>query len=286
MRADVSVVVPTIGRPRLLRDLLASLAACDPGPSEILVVDQTTERVSQPVVEQYAMHAARVVPCDGSGVARARNVGLERASNEIVLCTDDDCTVARDWVGRAVECMRARPEGIVTGRVLAAGDPDRVPSTKQHAEPHDYTGERVFDVLFSGNMAVPRSRVLGLGGFDEALSPAEDNDLCYRWLRAGFPLRYEPSMIVWHHDWRTTTALDRLAVDYARGQGAFYGKHIRGGDLRMLAFAARDLVAGLRGTAAAWAHGRENGFDWRRGVLRGLPAGLLDGLRWTEGSTG
>jgi GT2 family glycosyltransferase len=278
-RAEVSVVVPTIGRPRLLRDLLASLAACDPAPSEILVVDQTSDGVSQPVVEQYAAHAARIVPCDGSGVARARNVGLERASHEIVLYTDDDCTVARDWVGRAVGCMRARPEGIVTGRVLPAGDPNRVPSTKQHTDPREYTGQRVFDVLFSGNMAVPRSLVLELGGFDEALSPADDNDLCYRWLRAGFPLRYEPAMVVWHRDWRTASALDRLAVDYARGQGAFYGKHVRRGDMRMLAFAARDLSAGLRGTAATWARGRRDGFDWRLGVLRGLPRGFVKGLR-------
>jgi GT2 family glycosyltransferase len=263
----------------LLRDLLASLAACDPAPSEILVVDQSNDAVSQPVVEQYATHAARIVRCDGSGVARARNFCLERASHEIVLYTDDDCTVARDWVGRAVECMRARPDGIVTGRVLPAGDPARVPSTKEHADPCEYTGQRVFDVLFPNNMAVPRSRVLGLGGFDEALSPADDNDLCYRWLRAGFPLRYEPSMVVWHHDWRTASALDGLAVDYALGQGAFYGKHVRRGDMRMLAFAARDLSAGLRGTAATWALGRSDGFDWRLGVLRGLPRGFLKGLR-------
>lgn len=283
--ADVSVVVPTIGRSRLLGGLLKSLASCSPLATEVLVVDQSRTGVSRAVVGEYESYGARFIPCKGLGAARARNLGFHRASYEIVLCTDDDCTVAHDWIGRAFECMKARPDGIVTGRVLPAGDPGRVPSTKRDAQPHDYTGERAFDVLYTGNMACSRSRVLALGGFDERLSPADDNDLCYRWLRAGYALRYEPGMVVWHSDWRTASALDRLAVEYARGQGAFYGKHLRRGDLQMLAFAARDLSAGLRGTIATWVRGSRDGFDWRRGVLRGLPPGLVKGLRLTP-STG
>lgn len=285
-RPDVSVVVPTVGRPRLLLALLSSLAACDPAPAEILVVDQSQDDASARLARRYAANGVRLVPCTGSGAARARNVGLRQASNEVVLHTDDDCTVAVDWVARALESMCERPDGIVTGRVIPSGDSRRVPSTRQDVVARDYTGGRAFDVLYSGNMAGPRSRLLELGAFDERLPTASDNDLCYRWLRAGHPLRYEPMMVVWHRDWRNESALDRLAVDYARGQGAFYGKHVRRGDMRMLAFAARDLSAGMRGTVASWVRGRRDGFDWRRGVLRGLPAGFVRGFRLTPSSEG
>jgi GT2 family glycosyltransferase len=285
-RADVSVVVPTLGRPRLLDGLLASLAACDPAPAEVLVIDQSADQASREPVARYGALGVRLVSCDGSGAARARNVGFRQSSCEVVLCTDDDCTVAPDWVGRAAALMQAWPDGIVTGRVIPAGDAGRVPSTKVGRVSQEYTGLRVFDVLYSGNMAAPRSRVLALGGFDERLSPADDNDLCYRWLQAGHALRYEPDLVVWHHDWRTSHALERLAVEYARGQGAFYGKHVRRGDIRLLAFAGRDLAFGLRGTAAGWARRRRDGFDWRRGVLRGLPAGFVYGLRRAGGGPG
>jgi GT2 family glycosyltransferase len=286
-RADVSVVIPTVGRPELLDRLLSSLAECDPGPAEVLVVDQSDEQLSSPIVTRYESFGHRLVPCDGSGAARARNVGFRQAAHDVVLCTDDDCTVAPNWVARAVECMTATPDGIVTGRVLPVGDPTRVPSTKEADQAYDYTSTRAFDVLFSNNMASPRSRVLAVGGFDERVCPAEDNDLCYRWLRAGYRLRYEPSLVVWHHDWRSDAELERLAVDYALGQGAVYGKHVRGGDARMLLFAVRDLAWGIRGTATRWVYGRHNGFDWPRGVLRGLPAGFGRGLRlsaWAGGS--
>ena len=72
------------------------------------------------------------------------------------------------------------------------------------------------------------------GGFDELFGPAEaaeDNEFCYRWLRSGGSLRYEPSLVVWHHDWRSPRELERLYVRYARGQGFFYAKHLRRGDL-------------------------------------------------------
>jgi GT2 family glycosyltransferase len=126
-------------------------------------------------------------------------------------------------------------------------------------------------------MILNRSLSLALGGFDEWLRSAPDNDFCYRWLRAGNRLRYEPDMVVWHHDWRTPEELERLYVMYARGQGAVYAKHLRGGDLGMLVPIGRDLYAGLRGLAARVVRGRPRWSDARQGVLRGLPAGLLEG---------
>ena len=38
--ADVTVVIPTVGRP-LLRQCLGSIAAADPRPAEVIVVDQS-----------------------------------------------------------------------------------------------------------------------------------------------------------------------------------------------------------------------------------------------------
>jgi GT2 family glycosyltransferase len=131
-------------------------------------------------------------------------------------------------------------------------------------------------------MALPRAAVLELGGFDERFGPeeaAEDNEFCYRWLRAGRPLRYEPSLVVEHHDWRTPEELERLYVRYARGEGFFYAKHLRRGDLRMLRFVVRDLAWGLRGIASGLLKRRESWTDSRRGVFKGMPGGFAAGWR-------
>lgn len=278
----VSVVIPTSGRVAQLGACLESLAACRPPAVEILVVDQSGDASVARLVEAFAPAHARLVPCEGRGVSKGRNVGIEVASHDLVLVTDDDCTVPPDWVETAWRLSSREPSGIVTGRVLPSGDPAAVPSWKDDPHPHDFTGERHGGALFPNNMALYRDEVLAEGGFDERFGPAEaaeDNEFCYRWLRAGRSLRYEPDLVVWHNDWRSPGDLERLYISYARGQGFFYAKHLRRGDPTMLRFLARDLYWALRSLVAAAVKRREGWVDPRRGILRGLPGGLVHGWR-------
>src|SRR5262249_3113428 len=142
-------------------------------------------------------------------------------------------------------------QAIYTGSVLPAGDPAAVPSTIDDPHPHDYTGRIECRVLFPNNMVCARSEILALGGFDKRTASAEDNDFCYRWLRSGHRLLYEPAMRVWHHDWRDRKALSALHRNYGRSQGIFYAKHLRQGDMRMLRFIGEDLLHAARATASA-----------------------------------
>ena len=278
-----SVVVPTVGRPRQLEAALESIAVCRPRAAEILVVDQSGDPDVARLVDRFASAGAHVVRCRGRGVSKGRNEGIRSARHELVLVTDDDCTVEPYWVGRARQLMGEDPDRIVTGRVIPVGDARLVPSTIEHAERRDYTGELRGGLLFPNNMALARSAVLALdGGFDERFGPeeaAEDNEFCYRWLKAGKTLLYEPSLTVFHHDWRTPPELERLYLRYARGEGFFYAKHLRRGDLRMLRFIARDLWWSLRGLAAAALKKRERWTDPRRAILPQMPRGLRDGWR-------
>ncbi len=279
---DVTVVVPTLGRIEQLRACLESLAACDPRPAEVLVVAQARAGDVAALLESWPELPARVVACAGRGVSLGRNVGLRQAACEVVLVTDDDCTVAPDWIGVGARLMAELPSGIVTGRVLPAGDRAGVPSVKDDPRPHDFTGEAHGGALFPNNMALPRTPVLAVDGFDERFGPAEaaeDNEFCYRWLRSGGSLRYRPELVVWHHDWRTPAELEQLYVAYARGQGFFYAKHLRAGDTRMLRYLARDAWWAARGLAAAALKRRPRWTDPRRGILRGLPRGFRDGWR-------
>jgi GT2 family glycosyltransferase len=255
----------------------------------VLIVDQSggpEVRVAarEAVEEAPAVPAAvRVVTCSGRGIALAMNTGLREAEHDAVLVTNDDCTVASDWAACAWRRLEDRPGVLVSGRVLPGGDGAWVPSVRDDPAPRDFTGELHFGVLYAGNMAVDRRRALELGGFDERGTfrvAAEDNDFCYRWLRAGRPLVYEPAMTVWHHDWRTETELARRWAEYARGQGALYAKHLHAGDRWIV----RRVLWDLRAAAGAEIRGllrrQPRAADDRRAALYWLPVGLLEG--WLE----
>ena len=277
-RLPVSVVIPTIGRIELLRDCLLSLAAGTALPAEVVLVDQSRGDALAALIADLPALRIRRFASDARNIAVACNVGVRAAHETLVAITNDDCTVAADWLEVGVRTVAPRPDLLATGRVMPDGDADRVPSCKTSEEEREYRGEPEVSLLFPGNMVVDRSELLAFGGFDEALAGAEDGDLCFRWLRSGRTLRYEPAMTVWHRDWRTHDELLALNVRYAFDQGRMYGKHLWERDWAIAPFVARDarealalLRTRLRGRPVAAA-------DWRRGLARGLPAGLIVGL--------
>jgi GT2 family glycosyltransferase len=278
----VSVVVPTVGRLEPLRRCLESLATCRPHADQILIVDQSHDPAVAGLVASFASIGARLVPCFGVGASKGRNLGLREAAHDIVLATDDDCTVAPDWVATAWKLMASDPEKILTGRVLPVGDPRAVPSTREQTMRCDFTGVARSDVLSANNMVLNRTLALAEGGFDERFGPneaAEDADFCYRWLKVGRRLEFDPALVVWHHDWRTHAQLEQVYVRYMRGEGFLCAKHLRQGDLRILRHLGHVLLLALRGFASGLLNRRPRWTDPRRGLLRGLPGGLWHGWR-------
>jgi GT2 family glycosyltransferase len=274
----LSVVIPTIGRAGQLDTTLRSVTACRPSAAEVVVVDQSDGTEIDAVVARFAAAGVRRVACAGRGIGLALNVGLRAATHDQVVVTHDDCTVAENWIEAAAAQLADVPTGIVTGAVLPVGDPEAVPSTIEDPEPRDYTGTLHDGALFCNNMTFSRDAVLALGGFDERLNPAaEDNDLCYRWLRSGAPFRYRPELRVWHHDWRTPEQMRRLWRGYGRGQGLFYAKHLIGRDPMMLRYIWRDLRVNVPVVLRSLAR-RRRPPDWAGEYLVGLCQGIGRGL--------
>ena len=128
-RAPVTVVVPTIGRTAMLAALLGSLAACDPQPDEVLLVDQSGEGDVTALAAAFTALDVRCMTTAPPNIARAMNAGLAAARHRTCLITNDDITVAPNWVGRCHAHVLDALGALVTGRVLAGGtDPRRVPS--------------------------------------------------------------------------------------------------------------------------------------------------------------
>src|SRR5215207_10256334 len=99
LAADITVVIPTVGRP-LLRDCLHSVAAGLVWPGELIVVDQSCgDDVAAWVAALRAEGlAARHLPSAETGIANATNRGLEQACTRFVAVTHDDCRVDPSWL--------------------------------------------------------------------------------------------------------------------------------------------------------------------------------------------
>jgi len=97
-----------------------------------------------------------------------------------------------------------------------------------------------------------RSALEAVGGFDERLGPgtpfpgAEDADLGFRLLDAGHRIVYVPDALLYHRAWRSDADYLPLRWTYGIAQGAYYAKHLRGGDLHMARRFAMDVLRRIR----------------------------------------
>jgi GT2 family glycosyltransferase len=282
--ADISVAIPTLGRP-ILRQSIAAIHDGDAWPAAVIVVHQGDDPEVDGWLEEYrrAGLVVRYVRSSERGRARGVNRGLEAATTTYVAITDDDCLAAPDWVRRMAEEIRETPHMIITGRVDAVGDelPVAVNTT---ADP--WVRERpviTHDVLCGGNMVIARATLAKTGYFDEdpRVATAEDCEFSYRALSAGVPIRYVPTAAVSHVGWRAIDDRRAQYRSYARSHGGFYGKYLRELDwfiaVRVGIHHYKAIRRWILGTITRDADQAASGYAY----LTGLTPGILRGMRGT-----
>lgn len=284
----VSVVVATRDRPQLLAGCLDSLLASLSDVDEMIVVDSGS--VVAPVASVALERGARLLRCERPGASLARNVGWRAARHEVVAFVDDDVRVSKSW-GQALRgVFLDNPQvGFVTGRLGLSSSRvvERPVAWFDLDSPIAIGPMQVGDFGHGANMAVRKSALELVGGFDQALGPgtrypaAEDLDLFDRLLAAGVRGMYEPALEALHLQWRTRRQLVQLEWRYGIGQGARLARLWRTDRERAMMVARRAIYQdGLVDLAKAARQGYE--FAAISAVVR--LAGIAVGASWPPGS--
>ena len=161
-----------------------------------------------------------------------RNAGMKAAHGELIYFLDDDSVPEPASLRRATAhfadpqvkmaggpnlCPPDAPAleqvfALVLGSWLAFG-----PSRARYA-PVGALRQSSEKELILCNLAARRDVMLGLGGFNEALYPNEENALMDELLHRGGKLIYDPQLIVYRRPRRTLRAFARMLRNYGRGR--------------------------------------------------------------------
>lgn len=182
----VSVIMPTRGtRPLLLQRAVTSVIEQSYTDWELLVVldgdDGDTGDVAASLPTESRI---RLLPSSGSGVAAARNVGLDHATGELVAYCDDDNTMGPHWLKAVMWAAGRHPDAEVfygaqvledgSERGIAGGSLEPVLAL----EPFDRRRLAVTNFIDQGTIAhragLPEAR------YDETLPGLVDWDLILR----------------------------------------------------------------------------------------------------------
>ena len=236
---SVSVVVPVRSMVQTLPHCLAGLAALDPAPQEIILVDNGSRDGSLELLRAFARDRprAQVLTEARRGAAAARNAGSRAAQGDLIAFTDADCTPEAAWLRHLTEPFADPAIGAVAGRVVAAPPastlelfsalytlqlPDR-PARRREWTPWE-------GGYPTANLAVRHTLLEALGGFDADVGIyGEDYDLCARLYARGFEIAYVSEARVAHHHRTTLRGVVRQAFGFGRSHPYMLRRHAAGG---------------------------------------------------------
>ncbi|OGW18687.1 MAG: hypothetical protein A3G93_15930 [Nitrospinae bacterium RIFCSPLOWO2_12_FULL_45_22] len=198
---NISIVIPAFNSQKTIAQ---AIEAClqqiyDQGEIEVIIVDDGSTDDTQKIVRSYPVG---YIFQENSGPAKARNTGWEAAQGDIICFTDSDCIPHNDWVQKLVRNFNAKDVGAVGGSYSIANE-ENLLAACIHQEillRHEQMPKRA-KALGSYNLSVPKRLLEKIGGFNEEYTQAsgEDNDLCYRLIKAGYSLYFEKEALVFHY---------------------------------------------------------------------------------------
>lgn len=194
-RPELSVVIPTRDRCRLLDLALASLASQDgvEGRIEVVVVDDGSTDDTEAVCRDWSRRMPLVFfRAPAGGISAAKNVGVEAATAPLLLFFDDDDVAAPDLVAVHLAAHRRHP----LEQTAVLGYTGWSPGIEVNELMHYVTEEgcqlfcypylrhgRSYDFRFfwGGRSSCKRSLLLAAGGFrPEFTFGSEDVEAGYR----------------------------------------------------------------------------------------------------------
>lgn len=217
-RPDLTVVIPTYGKPETLPLVMRHLEAQTLPRSrfEVLVIDDgspddTSARLATMAKETPL--AFRWLRQENRGVSATRNRGAREAKGDLVLLIQDDILATPDLLERHLALHRRHPErtAVVVGRVTwpPGWTIDHFMEWLDNGGPqfryHQVRGRTTvtYKHMYTCNVSFKRQALLDAPFDEEIVYGFEDIELAWRLQGQGFTFYFDESALGYHHHRRS-----------------------------------------------------------------------------------
>jgi cellulose synthase/poly-beta-1,6-N-acetylglucosamine synthase-like glycosyltransferase len=204
----VTIAICTCNRPTDLRICLKGIGRLDPGPSEVLVVDNSA---GDPATKALALEfGAHYIVEPAPGLSRARNRGLVESNYEFVAFVDDDAIPDAQWLAHIIEPFSDPNIAAVTGETYDAESLPLSSATEKsirilsNQDPLWFERANFGGLGYGTNMVLRKSACTEPQVFDERLGrgtplwTAEESHAFAKLVARGYYAAHVPSAIVLH----------------------------------------------------------------------------------------
>jgi glycosyltransferase involved in cell wall biosynthesis len=188
---DLTVIVPTKNEANNLPCLIESI----PPEIHLVVVDASQDGTPDLVLRLRPKHTT--VICTPDHIAAARNLGAQIARTRWLSFTDADITFAPDYF-----------DHLKTSPYFYLRYGPKLSSDQQFAFYQNFSTWQArlhrlgIPAVSGSNLVVNAQTFHRMGGFRRDLLVNEDTEFGYRTKKAGYPVEFDPSMVVYARDHR------------------------------------------------------------------------------------
>jgi GT2 family glycosyltransferase len=217
---SISVIVCTYNGKRTIRDCLEGIRRIDYPNFEVIVVNDGSTDGSGIIAKEYGF---RVISIPNGGLSNARNVGMRAAKGEIVAYIDDDAVPDPQWLTYLAATFLSTDHVGVGGPNIPPADDGPIAECVANSPGgpiHVLLTDREAEHIPGCNMAFRRAALMAVDGFDAKFRIAGDDvDLCWRLLKRGWTLGFNPAAMVWHHRRNSVKAYWKQQLNYGKAEG-------------------------------------------------------------------
>ncbi len=221
----ISVVVCTYNGARHIRQTCEALEKLDYPNHEVLIVCDGSTDATLAILADFSF---KVVAVQNGGLSRARNLGLQTATGEIVAYLDDDAYPDEHWLKYLAWSFRTTTHDGIGGPNFPPPEDDFWAMCVAHSPGgpnHVLLADDLAEHIPGCNMAFRKSALERVGGFDRDFRIAGDDvDVCWKIQAAGGTLGFSPSAVVWHHRRNSAGAYLRQQYNYGRAEAMLAAK--------------------------------------------------------------
>jgi glycosyltransferase involved in cell wall biosynthesis len=209
----VSLYIPTHDSGEYLEESLKSVFSQTVKFSEIIVVDEASKDNTLKIAEKFRVRVVKIN--DGSGLACARNTGLNHARYDYVASIDSDVALDKNWLKNIMKNFEDKKILGASGQLVEDMHGYYVDWRRIHMAQN--WGENKLlnpDFMFGSNCVLDKKKIKPAGGYDERYKTNyEDVDFSHRLRAKGLVYVYDPRSICYH---RKNDSLLSLMKSYYR----------------------------------------------------------------------
>lgn len=117
MKPTVSVIIPVYNAEKTLKQCLASVLNQNYKNYEIIVVDNASTDGGKDIIREFQKKSKKIkyIFEEKEGRGAARNAGVKKAKGKIIVMTDSDCIVPKNWIKELTKPIIYENEYVVMG---------------------------------------------------------------------------------------------------------------------------------------------------------------------------